>query len=134
MLSVAACNPFSTGTAMIDSIMEVLPQDTGGHDVPGWLEPLRDVSEAAEAPFIYQAFPGEVNNVEVWGADLNTILYIDDSPDVAMYRIPIVWSTNPISLTLSPSAGLKLFGHGRRRGTCLARRGSRRHARRQPAI
>ena len=64
-------------------IVEVIPEDFQQAALPV----LNAVLESGRAGYSYQAFPGEINDVKIWGELGNTLLLTNESNDVTIFRL-----------------------------------------------
>ncbi len=118
LLSIAI--PTLPGTDLIASLageltdlaFEAIPDDVRAA-LPSKFE--RDI-RALNSAFIYQAFPGEINNVRMFGELNNSLLMLTESSDVSMIRIPPAISPDVIksiklTFTAKGEGGGSFVGH-----------------------
>lgn len=56
--------------------------------VPGLIDAtLNNLPGTADPAWVYQAFPGEINDINVYGGMLDSFLFLNDTDSVPIYRI-----------------------------------------------
>ncbi len=72
------------GQADAVSVIDDLPQLVGNELVDNI---VGKVPAGADGAWLYEAFPGEIHDVSIYGGMLDAYLFLDDSAEVALYRI-----------------------------------------------
>ncbi|NQT17745.1 MAG: hypothetical protein HQ582_33625, partial [Planctomycetes bacterium] len=74
----------SDGLDAAEAMIEGLNADVREH-VPGLID--ETVNGTVDPSWVYQAFPGEINDVNVYGGMLDSFLFLNDTDSVPIYRI-----------------------------------------------
>jgi hypothetical protein len=62
---------------------------------------VQQVFDGLDSALAYQAFPGEVNDVKIWGSFGNLFLNINDSSEVSLFRIPPAFSKDLVDFQIN---------------------------------